>query len=59
VDEAVASAFAALVAGARGAGRRARVQDMWIAATARAHGVPLFTQDADFDHLPGLDVVRV
>jgi hypothetical protein len=27
-------------------------------ATARAHGVPVFTQDADFDHL-GIDVVRV
>jgi len=53
VDEAVASAFAELVAIARRAGRRPKVQDTWIGATARAHGVSVFTQDSDFD---GLDV---
>jgi predicted nucleic acid-binding protein len=39
VDEDVASAFAELVASARRAGRRPKVQDGWIAATARAHAV--------------------
>jgi predicted nucleic acid-binding protein len=34
------------------------VQDTWIAATARAHGAPVVTQDQDFDHLAE-DVVRV
>jgi predicted nucleic acid-binding protein len=58
VDEAVASAFAELVAIARRAGRRPRVQDAWIAATARAHDVPVYSQDADFDDL-AVDVVRV
>jgi len=58
VDEDVASAFAALVAAARRAGRRAKVQDAWIAATARAHDVPVYTQDDDFDAL-AVDVVRV
>ena len=58
VDEDVASAFAALVAVARRAGRRAKVQDAWIAATARAHDVPVYTQDDDFDAL-AVDVVRV
>lgn len=58
VDEDVASAFAALVAAARRAGRRAKVQDTWIAATARAHDVPVYTQDDDFDAL-AVDVVRV
>jgi predicted nucleic acid-binding protein len=58
VDEAVASAFAELVATARRAGRRPKVQDTWIAATARALEVAVYTQDSDFDELP-VDVVRV
>lgn len=58
VDESVASAFAELVAFARRAGRRPKVQDAWIAATARAHDVAVYTQDADFDGL-SVDVVRV
>lgn len=59
VDEVVASAFAELVAGARRRGRRMRVQDAWIAATAKAHGVAVYAQDADFDAIPGVNVVRV
>ena len=58
IDDAVASAFAELVAEARRAGHRPRVQDAWIAATARAHAVPVVTQDADFDDL-AVEVVRV
>ncbi|MCW2995536.1 MAG: ribonuclease [Conexibacter sp.] len=58
IDTAVASAYAELQAMMRRAGRRPNVQDTWIAATARAHGVAVYTQDADFDHLP-VDVVRV
>ncbi len=59
IDEAVGSAFAELVAAARRAGRRPKVQDAWIAATARAHGVAVYTQDADFDEIPGVEVVPV
>jgi predicted nucleic acid-binding protein len=59
IDEDVASAFAELVAAARRVGRRPKVQDVWIAATARAHEVAVYTQDADFDGLPGIDVIRV
>jgi predicted nucleic acid-binding protein len=59
IDAPVASSFAELVAGARRSGRRLRVQDAWIAATAKAHGAAVYTQDADFEGLPGLDVVRV
>jgi predicted nucleic acid-binding protein len=59
VDEPVADAFAEVVAGARRARRRLKVQDAWIAATARAHGAAIYTQDADFDGLPGVDVIRV
>jgi predicted nucleic acid-binding protein len=58
IDAAVASAFAELVATARRAGRRPKVQDTWIAATARAHGATVFSQDADFDEL-AVEVVRV
>lgn len=58
IDDDVASAFAELVAGARRAGARPRVQDVWIAATARAHAVAVYTQDADFDAL-AVDAVRV
>lgn len=58
VDENVASAFAELVATARRAGMRPKVQDTWIAATARAMAVPVYTQDSDFDGL-SVDVVRV
>lgn len=58
IDEAVAAAFSELVATARRAGYRPKVQDAWIAATARAHAVAVYTQDSDFDEL-SVDVVRV
>jgi predicted nucleic acid-binding protein len=58
IAQAVASAFAELVSTARRAGRRPKVQDTWIAATARAHGVAVYTQDDDFAEL-AVDVVRV
>ena len=58
IDEAVASSFAELVATARRKGQRPKVQDTWIAATARAHSVAVYTQDADFDGL-AVEVVRV
>ena len=58
IDEHVASAFAELVASARRNRRRARVQDAWIAATAHAHGVAVYTKDDHFDAFP-IDVARV
>jgi predicted nucleic acid-binding protein len=58
VDEAVAAAFAELVATARRNDRRPKGQDTWIAATARAHGASVITQDGDFDDL-AVDVVRI
>jgi len=59
VDEHVASNFARIVADARRAGRRPTVQDSWIAATAITHEIPVFTQDADFDDIHGVQVVRL
>lgn len=58
VDDTVASAFAELVATARSTGRRPKIQDAWIAATARAHAVAVYTQDSDFDDV-AVDVIRV
>ena len=35
-------------------GARVAVNDMWIAATAAAHEMPVLTQDGDFDALNGV-----
>lgn len=59
VDGRVASAFAQIVAAARRRGRRPHAVDTLIAATAAVHGVPLYTQDADFEGLPGIRIVRI
>jgi predicted nucleic acid-binding protein len=59
IDPDVAADFAELAAAAHRAGRRPKIQDTWIAATARVHEIAVYTQDNDFDELPGVDVVRV
>jgi hypothetical protein len=59
VDEAVSEVWALLISRLRAAGRRAPINDSWIAATAIAHGVPIVTQDSDYDAIPGLDVIRI
>ena len=58
-DERVASAYARLAAGELEAGRKPRVHDTWIAATALAHGAEVWTQDGDFTSFGAVDVVRV
>lgn len=35
------------------------LNDSWIAATALARGIPVVSQDADYDAVPGLHVIRV
>jgi len=60
IDRAVASAFATLVVEMRAAGHgRLGVQDAWIAATAIAYDADLLTQDADFDVVPSLRVIKL
>ncbi|MGI5485385.1 type II toxin-antitoxin system VapC family toxin [Microtetraspora malaysiensis] len=59
IDEAVSDAWALLVSHLRAAGRKVPINDSWIAATAIASGVPLVTQDADYDDMPGLEVIRI
>jgi len=59
VDANVARSFAALVAAARREGRRPKIQDTWIAATAVTHNLPLYSQDDDFTDMPHVRIVRV
>lgn len=59
IDAEVARTFASIIAEARAAGRRPSAMDAWIAATAVRHGLVVFTQDADFDEMPQVQVQRV
>ena len=59
IDLAVAQAWAQLRVHLANAGRRANVNDMWIAATAISLGVPVVTQDADFDVMAQLSDLQV
>jgi predicted nucleic acid-binding protein len=59
VDLEVARTFAELVAEARRHGKRPKIMDTWIAATAVAHGIPVYTQDEDFAEIPKVTVRRV
>ena len=65
ISEAVMVSWARLVADCRTAGvhRAVKLTDALIAATAIEHGLPVVTQDADFDRIartcPALSVIRV
>jgi predicted nucleic acid-binding protein len=65
VSEAVMVSWARLVADCRTAGvhRAVKLTDALIAATAIEHGLPVVTQDADFDQIaracPALSVIKV
>ena len=58
-DARVASAYARLASGELAAGRKPRVHDTWIAATALVHAAEVWTQDDDFSSFAVVDVVRV
>jgi predicted nucleic acid-binding protein len=62
IDEWVADEWAALRSWLADAGRRLDVNDLWLAATAARHSIPLITQDTDFfvvSGVRGLEVVQV
>ncbi len=62
IDVEVAATWARLRVHLAEKGRRINVNDLWIAATAAAHGIPVVTQDDDFEPLhsvQGLDVILV
>ena len=58
-DEAAALMWARMRVHLAESGRRANVNDLWIAATAAARGLPVVTQDGDFDVLEGIAGLQV
>ena len=59
VTDSVAESWALLRVQLRSSGRSMPINDSWIAATAIALRIPVVTQDADYDEVPGLVVIRV
>lgn len=62
IDAEVAAEWARLRVHLAETGRRVNVNDLWIAATACANGLPVVTQDDDFSSLEGalgIEVIRV
>lgn len=59
VDESVGRAWARIRVELRASGRRMPINDSWIAATALALGVPVVTQDDDYDGLEMVEVIKV
>jgi predicted nucleic acid-binding protein len=59
VSEPVAEAWALMRVRLHATGRSMPVNDSWIAATAIALGIPVVTQDDDYLHAPGVEVIRV
>ena len=62
VDEDAARMWARLRVHLAESGRRVRINDLWIAAIAASRGLPVVTQDGDFDALEGvagLTIMRV
>ena len=59
VDDAAGRAFAEIVADGRQRGKRPKILDALIAAIAVSRAMPVYTQDADFEDMAGVQVVRV
>jgi predicted nucleic acid-binding protein len=59
VDQAVAETWARLRVALREFGLRMPINDSWIAATAMTLGIPVVTQDDDYIHAPGLEVIHI
>ena len=59
IDQAVAETWARLRVSLREFGLRMPVNDSWIAATAMTLGIPIVTQDDDYLHAPGLEVIHI
>ena len=59
IDDLVATRFAEIAAESRSLGRRPKVMDLWIAATAAAHDLTIYTQDQDFLTIPQIRVAQL
>lgn len=58
-DEATLALYAQIYAQLRRQNQLIGPHDLWIAASARQHGLPLLTRNAaEFERIPGLDVAR-
>jgi len=59
VNAEVARAFARIVADLRSRQRRVPVLDALVAATALVEGIPVVTQDRDYEAIPDVEVIVV
>lgn len=59
IDAEVGDELARLRVALKGIGRRMKVMDAWIAATAMAHRAAVCTQDADFDAAGDAGLVEI
>jgi len=59
IDRAVAETWARLRVSLREFGLRMPLNDSWIAATAMTLGIPVVTQEDDYLHAPGLEVIHI
>ena len=48
-----------MLARIRAAGQKVPIKDSWNAATALAHDIPVVMQDADYDGMADLAVIRL
>ena len=51
--------FASLFSRAKKAGVAVGTNDLWIAAIAAEHNLPILTLDKDFERMPGVRVIKV
>jgi predicted nucleic acid-binding protein len=56
VDAGTAERYAAIVNALRNRGRPAPTNDIWIAASAMQHGLPILTADVHFSEIPQIQV---
>ncbi len=59
IDGEIPHIWAGLVSRLKADGRRAPINDVWIAATAIAHDMTVLTRDADYEGIPDVAVIRV
>ncbi len=57
IDEDTAEFYASVLQALRRAGTPIPSNDLWIAALAQRHGLPVYTRDAHFAAVPGLVLV--
>ncbi len=57
IDEDTAEFYASAFQALRRAGTPIPTNDLWIAALAQRHGLPVYTRDTHFQAVPGLVLV--